>query len=111
MEVTASAAARGDDMAMESIGHRTGGPQQTAIPRIDPDLCDLCGRCVELCPSDAASIVPASTASGGAPARVVIDQATCTYCTDCEAACPRDAICCSFEIVASWQQERVRGET
>lgn len=51
---------------------------------IFPDLCDGCGKCVEVCPIDA--IV------GGKALIHLIDQEKCSKCQECIAICPAGAI-------------------
>jgi len=50
------------------------------------DLCDFCGTCVSVCPSDAIELFEA---------RLVIDYDKCTQCLNCIAICP----CRSLELV------------
>lgn len=97
-EVTAVAGRSDDDGGMQSIDPPRTPPDARPIPAIDLARCDLCGACVEGCPSGAAAIV----ADGLGGRTVRIDAATCNYCTDCEALCPCGAIGCAFEIVAAW---------
>ena len=63
-----------------------------ALPVIEPELCNACGDCVEVCPENA--LVVADGVASIAPG--VID---CTYCGACEEACPTGAIGCPYEIV------------
>jgi len=51
--------------------------------RVQPDLCDGCGQCVEVCAVEAISLV-------GGVAR--IDQVLCLGCRACEQVCPQGAI-------------------
>lgn len=67
-----------------------------AVPTIDQERCDNCGRCAEVCPVSAVEM-----RSDGP---VIVRPADCTYCTDCEAVCPQDAIRCPYEIV--WGSDR-----
>jgi NAD-dependent dihydropyrimidine dehydrogenase PreA subunit len=61
------------------------------LPIIDPELCDGCARCVEVCPTGALDLM--------------MDKAAlrypdhCTYCTTCEEACPTNAIALPFMVV------------
>lgn len=45
--------------------------------------CDLCGRCVECCPTGVFHI---------ADARLNVNQESCIYCKGCEVICPVKAI-------------------
>jgi len=51
---------------------------------VDTASCNECGRCVQICPSDAIDY-----SSGG---KAVIDQSKCTQCGNCVRICPKDAI-------------------
>lgn len=62
-----------------------------AVPEINLERCDRCGRCIEHCPTGAVEM-----GSGGP---FVARPADCTYCARCDAICPRDAITCTFEII------------
>lgn len=62
-----------------------------ALPLIDRDRCDGCGRCAELCPSGAVGL------RGGKAALARPDA--CTFCEVCEACCPRGAIGRPFLII------------
>jgi MinD superfamily P-loop ATPase len=61
-----------------------------ALPEIDLERCDLCGHCVERCPSGAVDMAAAGP--------VIARPADCTYCALCDAICPQGAITCTFEI-------------
>lgn len=60
-------------------------------PIIDPELCNGCARCIEVCPTGALDLV-----MGKAELRY---PDRCTYCTACEEACPTNAIALPFAIV------------
>jgi dissimilatory sulfite reductase (desulfoviridin) alpha/beta subunit len=59
------------------------GVVAVAQPRIDPDRCDACGKCVRACKEGAIKAVD------GVPR---IDYASCINCGDCVRACPLGAI-------------------
>lgn len=61
-----------------------------ALPVIDLDKCDGCGRCVTACPARALQVVHN---------KVRIVHTDCDYCGVCETACPTGAISCPFDIV------------
>jgi len=56
---------------------------KNSIFEADTAACNSCGKCVEVCPSSAITMV------GG---KAVIDVAKCTKCGKCAIACPTDAI-------------------
>lgn len=70
-------------MANAELTQKT-GTQTEWLPQINPDLCNGCGLCINLCPRDALGWQgPIATLT--APAR-------CTYCATCETVCPTSAI-------------------
>lgn len=54
------------------------------LPRIDPQLCNGCGLCIDLCPNDVLGW-DGEVAALTAPER-------CNYCATCETVCPPGAI-------------------
>ena len=53
---------------------------------IDPDLCIMCGLCVDpVCPTDAIEW-------GGAKTLAVVNQPQCIGCGDCSAICPKPEV-------------------
>jgi uncharacterized Fe-S center protein len=64
---------------------RTGKLEQHATvgPKVKPELCTLCGRCLEACAHDAISVE--------APAAAIHDE-RCVGCGRCIAICPEGAI-------------------
>jgi ferredoxin len=68
-----------------------GRSMEWAVPTINLERCDRCGRCVETCPTGAVEM--------RADGPVIVRPDDCTYCTDCESVCPRGAIRCPYEIV------------
>jgi MinD superfamily P-loop ATPase len=61
------------------------------MPVIDPEKCNGCGLCVEVCHHDAlvliGDIVTVNTAE------------ECDWCIECEIVCITGALSCPFEIV------------
>ncbi len=50
---------------------------------IDRDLCDLCGVCVSVCPTDAIEMTHT---------RLTIIESTCVECDKCIYICPVEAL-------------------
>lgn len=63
------------------------------IPEINLELCNLCGVCVDYCPTNAVEMGP----DGPFIAR----PDDCSYCAQCSEICPQEAIVCWYEIVWS----------
>jgi formate dehydrogenase beta subunit len=59
-----------------------------------PELCILCGLCVDVCPYDCIAIVRADTIGAGTPAQsaLTIDEASCIRCGLCINRCPPAAL-------------------
>lgn len=59
-----------------------------------PELCILCGLCVDVCPFDCISIVRADRAGAGAPTQsaLLLDEALCIRCGLCVNRCPPGAL-------------------
>jgi hypothetical protein len=57
---------------------------QNVLPRLNRNLCDGCGACVEACPEKALYLVDCAVAFR--------DNVDCPYCGECEVACPTGAI-------------------
>lgn len=51
---------------------------------VDPERCDGCGACVEICPLDALRLDERG--------RPYVKYDECWYCGCCEEACPRGAL-------------------
>ena len=51
--------------------------------KINPELCDICGTCVAVCPADAIIV---------SEFKVTIDNEKCTNCMNCLKVCPIKAI-------------------
>ena len=65
------------------------------IEPIDPNLCNQCGVCLQVCPSDVFRREPNSGR------HVIAYRDDCQTCFDCEIECPEDAI-----TVAPWRKPR-----
>ena len=50
--------------------------------RIDPDKCDGCGACVEICPNEAITLNEIAH----------VDEEECVECESCIDECPNEAI-------------------
>ncbi|GEM_PF-427498 len=53
------------------------------IVSVDEASCNLCGTCVEICPTNVFAI---------SEGRLRIESSRCIYCRGCEALCPKKAI-------------------
>ncbi len=51
------------------------------LPSLDDSSCSGCGKCAEICPSDAISLNPLS-----------LDMGRCIFCGDCAAVCPEQSV-------------------
>ena len=71
---------------------------QHALPTINLYRCTGCGRCAELCPSDAVELLGDKA--------VIVRPAACTFCEVCESYCPEEAIQRPFTISFAplWRQ-------
>jgi MinD superfamily P-loop ATPase len=63
----------------------------TEMPRIDPQKCNGCGLCLNVCLCGALRLVNNRI--------TIVETDGCLWCTECEAVCPVGAISCPFEIV------------
>ena len=71
--------------------------EKIPVPIIDPELCDACGLCVQVCPSHALALE-----NGKA---IVANPAACEYSGHCELICPVHAINRPFQIIISSEKE------
>jgi NADPH-dependent glutamate synthase beta subunit-like oxidoreductase len=61
--------------------------------QLDVDKCVLCGLCVDVCPFDLISMVPAADFdAGGAGTALLLDEEMCIRCGLCIERCPTDAL-------------------
>ena len=58
---------------------------------VNHELCNLCGLCIDLCPTRVFNIRNGS---------LVIDSSRCIYCFGCVALCPRRAI--TLKLSKNW---------
>ncbi len=68
-------------------------------PKVDPELCTACSRCVKWCPVHAIAIGPDRVAT--------VDYATCYGCGECVAACPSGAIAVQWRQKPEALQEKI----
>ncbi|MGA7269969.1 MAG: FAD-dependent oxidoreductase [Acidimicrobiia bacterium] len=61
---------------------------------LDVDRCVLCGLCVDVCPMDVLSIIPAAevASAGGPGTALLLDETSCIRCALCVDRCPTDAL-------------------
>jgi len=69
-----------------TIAYPKGPPQLPELfrgyPKLNPDACIQCSRCVDACPTGAVSCT----------GKLTIDLGKCLFCPECENACPHGAI-------------------
>jgi ferredoxin len=53
-----------------------------AVARVDTQLCSACGQCVEVCPTEAVSLLETA----------VVDERQCIGCGTCVEECPTGAM-------------------
>ena len=61
------------------------------MPVVEPEKCNGCGLCVNVCYCDAVILID--------NVATVMESTLCGWCTLCEMVCPTGAISCPFEIV------------
>jgi formate dehydrogenase beta subunit len=63
---------------------------------LDPDLCILCGGCVDICPEHCIRIVPIEEIVGESPSALssalILQEERCIRCSLCIERCPTDAL-------------------
>ncbi len=61
---------------------------------LQPELCILCGLCVDVCPHNCITIVPADRAGVGTAAQsaLLLDESVCIRCGLCVNRCPPGAL-------------------
>jgi MinD superfamily P-loop ATPase len=75
-------------------------PVTLPVPRVDPEVCDLCGECGEIC--EFSAIVPIGT-------KVLVFPQLCHSCGGCRLVCPLQAITEIPREVATLMGGRVDG--
>lgn len=79
--------------------------------QLDTGICVLCGLCVDVCPYDLISIVPASDFDGSAAGTaLLLDESKCIRCALCIERCPTDALSMSTWVGAGAINEPQRVE-
>ena len=63
------------------------------LPRVNGEACTGCGKCVEVCPVKAISLVTANDPARPRLKKAVVDEALCLGCGLCVRACPVESIC------------------
>ncbi len=61
------------------------------LPVIDPEKCNGCGLCVEVCQHDVLVLLGDMV--------TVNTGEECDWCTSCELVCAEGALTCPFEVV------------
>ena len=72
---------------VSSMGGDSGGSMKGMKIKVDPELCDGCGTCIEVCPFKWRKNIDGKSS---------VDPAYCTGCGRCVTVCPNGAI--SFDI-------------
>ncbi len=62
------------------------------MPVIDPEKCNGCGLCVDVCACGAIEMADGVV--------IIIETESCGWCLQCEVVCPTGAISCAYEISA-----------
>ncbi len=63
--------------------------------QLDIQKCVLCALCVDVCPVDVISLVPAAEVNGSTPdtgTALLLDESKCIRCALCIERCPPDAL-------------------
>ncbi|MCL2459235.1 MAG: 4Fe-4S binding protein, partial [Desulfobulbus sp.] len=59
------------------------------IARVDPDRCDDCAMCLEVCPYQAIKLAEYRDAEGVSRKTVTVDRILCKGCGICQGTCPK----------------------
>lgn len=77
--------------------------------QLTPDACVLCGLCVDVCPVDVLSIVPASDfGTNEEGSALLLDEDRCIRCALCIERCPTNALSMSSWIGLGSLKQKVR---
>ncbi len=60
--------------------------------QLNPGLCVLCALCVDVCPFDLISIVPAASVAEAQGSALILDETYCIRCGLCIERCPTNAL-------------------
>ena len=62
------------------------------LPRVDPELCNGCGKCVTVCPVEAMTLVSANDPHRRRRRKAVLNAEICLGCGVCTRVCPTDGL-------------------
>ncbi|WP_045216357.1 4Fe-4S binding protein [Desulfonatronovibrio magnus] len=65
-------------------------PELPVTIHINPDRCDGCGICKDVCPVEALNVINSARRPG--KKLIVVDPQLCHGCGVCQATCPKEAI-------------------
>lgn len=75
------------------------------VPRVDPELCNYCGKCREACVFGAIAVIPPS---GGVKGQVLIFDNLCHGCGACVMLCPQKAMREEKRLIGIIEKGRAR---
>ncbi|MBP1605509.1 MAG: (Fe-S)-binding protein [Acidobacteria bacterium] len=76
-------------IAARRFGHLHPVHTTNFLPEIDDDACNGCGKCVQVCPVEAMSLVSANDPRRPTRRAARLDTSTCLGCGVCVTSCPR----------------------
>lgn len=60
---------------------------------VDPDYCDGCALCVDVCPYNAITLLTKPAADGGQAHKIIeVNKAQCKGCGLCQGTCPKRGV-------------------
>jgi MinD superfamily P-loop ATPase len=68
---------------------RESGKVNIPVPEIDPEACDYCGKCQQVCAYNAIAVIPPVDSKKG---QTLVFSNLCHGCGSCSYFCPREAI-------------------
>jgi ferredoxin len=77
---------------MNKFGFANSAVTSNFISQIDDSLCKGCGKCVDLCPINAAALVSANDPKHVKKKKAKVDEGMCVGCGVCALKCPVDGI-------------------